>query len=221
MTVATLPRTIELANAFFSSGHTGRLPLIETPQSTGRKCPSHWTYCSGIEPSRPLTSRYCWIFASVARGLSAEIALHRVGADPDRDEHEEGDDQQRRDRPHQSPNDESAASLHSRCDECERGAGRSAGPTHRALRWIDGRSRQVSSTSTTGSPVTSVGRLVVAFTGGVPHAGQQLERSRPDVPRRVGALGERVEALGPLLGTDDDLAVAARLPLAQMFWNAR
>ena len=54
--------------AFFSSGHTGRLPLIEFPQSPVMKWPSQRKYCSGMLPYRPLASLYCWIFSSVARG---------------------------------------------------------------------------------------------------------------------------------------------------------
>ena len=57
ITVANAPRVRVLASAFLSSGHTGRLPLIERPQSPVTKWPSQRTYCSGVEPTRPFTSR--------------------------------------------------------------------------------------------------------------------------------------------------------------------
>ncbi len=69
-TVAAMPRTRVLARAFFISGHTGRLPLMELPQLPVRKWPSQWKYCSGGLPMRPLTSLYCWIFSGLARGLT-------------------------------------------------------------------------------------------------------------------------------------------------------
>ncbi len=59
-----------LARAFFISGHTGRLPLMELPQSPVTKCPSQRKYCSGMLPMRPLASLYCWIFSGVALGLT-------------------------------------------------------------------------------------------------------------------------------------------------------
>src|SRR3954452_17314458 len=51
------------------------------------------------------------------------------------------------------------------------------------------------------------GRLVCTLRGGIPHIGKHLETGSPLVPRRVRALSDRVEALWPLLGTDDDLGV--------------
>ena len=69
-TVAAMPSTSVLASAFFISGHTGRLPLIELPQLPVRKWPSQRKYCSGGVPMSPLVSLYCWIFAGVARGLT-------------------------------------------------------------------------------------------------------------------------------------------------------
>ena len=59
-----------LARAFFISGHTGRLPLIEFPQFPVMKWPAQRKYCSGMLPTRPLASLYCWIFSGVARGLT-------------------------------------------------------------------------------------------------------------------------------------------------------
>ncbi len=58
-----------LTIAVLSSGHTGRLPLIESPQSKRMKFHSQLKYCSGMLPLRPLASLYCWTFSSVARGL--------------------------------------------------------------------------------------------------------------------------------------------------------
>ena len=64
-----MPSTSVLAMAFFSSGHTGRLPLIEPPQSNVTKLCSQATYCWTIVPFSPLASLYFWIVSSVARGL--------------------------------------------------------------------------------------------------------------------------------------------------------
>src|SRR3954466_14519622 len=61
------------------------------------------------------------------------------------------------------------------------------------------------------------GRLVCTLRRGIPHIGKDLETGGPLVPRRVGALRDGVEALGPLLGTDDDLAVTIGVgPLADV-----
>ena len=68
--MATIPSTKVLARAFFISGHTGRLPLIEFPQFPVMKWPAQRKYCSGMLPTRPLASLYCWIFSGVARGLT-------------------------------------------------------------------------------------------------------------------------------------------------------
>ena len=55
-----------------------------------------------------------------------------------------------------------------------------------------------------------------SLVGGVPDAGSSGLTS-VEGPRRVGALGDRVEARRPLLGADDDLAVTVDvLPLAEV-----
>ena len=59
-----------LAIASFSSGHTGRLPLMDLPQLNVTKWCSQLKYCETMLPVRPLVFLYCWIFAGVARGLS-------------------------------------------------------------------------------------------------------------------------------------------------------
>ena len=59
-----------LASASFSSGHTGRLPLIERPQLPVTKWWSQLKYWCTIEPLSPLTLLYCAIFAADARGFS-------------------------------------------------------------------------------------------------------------------------------------------------------
>src|SRR5437764_4372641 len=60
-------------------------------------------------------------------------------------------------------------------------------------------------------------RFVCTLRGGVPHIGKDLETDAPLVPRGVGALRDRVEALRPLFGTNNDLAVIVGIsPLADV-----
>ena len=53
-------------------------------------------------------------------------------------------------------------------------------------------------------------RLVAAVVRRLPRAGHRRRHDRPLHPRRVGALGDDVDALGPLLGTDGDRAARRR-----------
>src|SRR3954471_19935540 len=69
MAVAIRPSTNVLAMAAFSSGQTGRLPLMERPQLKVTKLWSHEKYCETMLPLRPFLSLYCWILALLALGL--------------------------------------------------------------------------------------------------------------------------------------------------------
>src|SRR4029079_17981460 len=69
MAVANRPSTNVLAIAALSSGHTGRLPLIERPQLKVTKWCSQEKYCETMLPLSPFLSLYCWIFALLALGL--------------------------------------------------------------------------------------------------------------------------------------------------------
>src|SRR4029079_17568571 len=68
MAVASRPSTNVLAIAALSSGHTGRLPLIDRPQLKVTKWCSQEKYCETMLPLSPFLSLYCWIFALLALG---------------------------------------------------------------------------------------------------------------------------------------------------------
>src|SRR4051812_9045191 len=67
--VAIRPSTNVLAMAALSSGHTGRLPLIDRPQLKVTKWCNQEKYCDTMLPLSPFLSLYCWIFALLALGL--------------------------------------------------------------------------------------------------------------------------------------------------------
>src|SRR5262245_32241757 len=87
--------------------------------------------------------------------------------------------------------------------ENDHGAGRTAGPMALNLRRLHPSGSQHLDDGLFRHQVRDLEGLL---SGGVPDRGQHREAGGPDVPRRVGAFRHRVQAAGPLLGTDDDLA---------------